>query len=131
MPRLRRIVTDLRATPARQWWTTFVLVGLLSGLWALASPLFSGPDEPAHVTRSAAISRGQLTGDDPKRGDLTENYLAVSIPEIYGDPRIACFAFYRDLPASCQSFDGSSEDGPVLTLAGRHPPLYYAIAGIV
>lgn len=108
-----------------------MLVCLLSGLWALASPLFSGPDEPAHVRRAAAISRGQLTGDDPQRDDLTDGYLEVSIPKIYGDARIACFAFYRDLPASCQSFDGSSDNGPVLTLAARHPPFYYAMAGIV
>jgi hypothetical protein len=125
---LGSVVSRLRASPRRQWWTTFALVSILSGLWSLASPLFSGPDEPAHIVHAAAIARGEWTGDEPQDDDAPQAALEVTVPEFFAtDP--GCFAFRRGVPASCLIF-GNDHDADVLTTAGRHPPAYYALIGV-
>jgi len=48
----------LRSSPRARYWVTVALVFGLSGLWAVAAPLFANADEPAHATRAAAIARG-------------------------------------------------------------------------
>lgn len=129
MRRLEVLLAVLRASRRRQWWTTFLLVSLLSGLWVLANPLFSGPDEPAHVIRAEAITRGQWTGTEPGAEEAVGGHLEVTVPKIYANIEVDCFKFRRDVPAACQSFEGSSELGPALTSAGRHPPAYYVAVG--
>ncbi len=44
---LRLTVDALGSSARRVWWTSFVLVILLSGLWGIANPPFAAPDEPA------------------------------------------------------------------------------------
>ena len=52
---------------------------VLSVLWAVASPLFSVPDEPAHYVKAAAVARGQLSGRTVQT-DLGVDLLAVDVP---------------------------------------------------
>jgi predicted membrane protein DUF2142 len=127
----------LRATPRRRWWTTFVLMGALAGIWALTTPLFGVPDEPAHVIRAAAIVRGDVLGK-PRKGE-PDLVRYVSVPAIFGsvtipyvgDPHLTtvCFAFNRNVTPACLSFSGSEKLKPVATQVAHYPPLYYGIAG--
>ena len=117
------------------WWTTFLLLIALGGLWALANPLFAAPDENSHVIRAVALDHGQLTGDTRRqrvhrRLDVTPEALGVRVPAIYGNEQSACFAFEPNTTADCAHLEGSRHDAEELTTAGRHPPSYYAVVGI-
>src|SRR5262245_40661137 len=87
----RSVAAVLSASTWRVWWTSFVLLALLGGLWAFANPPFAAPDEPAHVIHAVALDHGQLTGKEVSRRRLRElrltdrqDYLIVRVPEIYG-----------------------------------------------
>jgi Predicted membrane protein (DUF2142) len=137
VPRVGAVIHGLRSSHRRVWWTSFVLVTALCGLWALASPVFAGPDEPAHVVRADALDHGQLTGREP-RDRLDSQFRTVrgsarvvEAPEIYqpvsGPP---CFVHERDI-LRCFRLVGSSRDTDVVTYAANQPPAYYAVVGIV
>jgi hypothetical protein len=133
---LRGAVDQLQSSSRRVWWTTFVLVTLLSALWGIANPPFAGPDEPSHVKRAIALDHGELTGDMPSRRSLRRlgdegNNLVVRVPEVLASADPACFAFKPDTPAACLVVRGSSRETETVTTAGRHPPAYYAIVGVV
>jgi Predicted membrane protein (DUF2142) len=131
-----RSATDaLRSSPRRVWWTTFALVACLSGLWALANPLFAGPDEPAHVTRAVSVAHGELIGRDAtprerRASEMPWGDVIVRVPAIYGSVGAPCFAFDENATAACFEFSGSRRDTDVVTSAGRHPPAYYAVVGV-
>ena len=126
----------LRSSPRRVWWTTFALVTVLSGLWGIANPPFAAPDEPAHVKRAVALDHGELTGETASRRLRRELVGAGNQPgracargSARSDP--ACFAFKPDISASCLS-SGDPAATPIrLTTAGRHPPAYYGVVGLV
>lgn len=131
----RAVSGPLLSSPRRLWWTTFVLVTAVGGLWALANPLFAAPDENSHVVRAVALDHGQLTGKEQKsllrqHLDVTPEALEVRVPAIYRDEGSACFAFRPNTTAECAHVEGSSRDVETLTSAGRHPPSYYAVVGI-
>src|SRR5712692_9450016 len=132
-------VERLRSSSRRVWWTSFLLVSLLSGLWGLANPPFAGPDEPAHVVRAVALDHGQLTGKDASprvkrvlRATGRQDYLVVRAPKIFGSASTTtCFAYHPELTAACLRFTGSSRDADVVTYVARHPPTYYGVVGVV
>jgi hypothetical protein len=119
------------------WWTSFVLVSSLGGLWAVANPPLAAPDEPAHVIRAIALDHGDLLGEEPSRRverDLRlveESARVVQAPEIYqsvnGPP---CFARQQGV-AACLNFEGSSRDADVVTYEARQPPAYHGVVGVV
>jgi hypothetical protein len=132
------MVNGLRSSPRRVWWTSFVLVTLLIGLWSIADPLFAGPDEPAHVVRAVAVSHGQLTGrhptqplDDKQLRTVKGATLNVRVPAIFGSVVVPCYAHHGDLLPPCLKFRGSTEDTEVPTYTARNPPAYYSVVGIV
>jgi hypothetical protein len=125
------VVSSLRSSPRGQFLVTFVLVAALTGLWALATPLFANADEQAHVVRAASVARGELVGKTP-RSKLLKGYTFVRLPAIYDDAgrHLNCFARRANRDASCDTFKGSeSRTKEVITEAGRHPPAYYAVVG--
>jgi len=115
----------------------FAFTALLGGLWALSTPLFGAPDEPAHVIRAAGLVRGDPIGEHRKGDPELVRY--VSVPAILASPTVpfardpnlttTCFAFHRNVTPACLSFSGSSKPEPVATQVAHYPPLYYAIAG--
>lgn len=141
---IRAPLRDVPPVPRRWWWITFAFVALAGLLWAVATPVFASPDEPSHVIRAVAAAHGQLRGEVPRglepsditlgrggrEGGRTSAYLAVRVPEIYGEANWGCFAFYPDATAECLSLRGSSDDAPVLTPVARYPPLYYVLVGL-
>ena len=127
--RLRRLTGQAHR---RLWWVTFGLTASLFGLWSLASPLMSAPDEGAHVIAATAIVRGQLSGPV-----LPTTYGVVSqveIPEFYArvaDPEYHCYAYDTEEPAGCAPrIRGSQEPVRVATHFLKYPPLPYAVMGL-
>jgi hypothetical protein len=136
--RLRSVVEALSSTPRRVWWTSFVLVALLCGLWALANPPFAAPDEPQHIIRAVALDHGQLTGSTPSpqqdaRLRDRKDYLMVRAPAFYfaAAVKTECFARRPFRSAGCFRLDGPTNVGEVPTYVARHPPGYYAVVGTV
>lgn len=116
-----------RARPARVgWWATFAIVSILGGLWALADPLFSVPDEPAHAVYAAAAVRGELFA--PTKGIDT----TVTVPTGYATAGTvgACFIYNGTVPAGCaKPYVARPGSAQVVTTAGRYPPAYYLYVG--
>lgn len=134
-------------SPRRLWWALFGTMTLLAALWSLASPLFSVPDEPAHVARAAAVARLQLVGTDrtgegpddqcvrdvagPTEGPVTCTYF--HLPQIFaaGYAVPVCFKFAPTVTADCApALRGSTATIRVASTAGSSPPLYYLLAGL-
>jgi len=120
--------SDARPWSARRCWVvSFLLFAMLAGSWSLASPLFSAPDEPAHVINAAAVVRGQLL--PPHDGGVSQ----VRVPAVYASAHAVpgCFAFKATVPADCApGLTGPTSDVVVGTPAGRYPLLYYAVVGL-
>lgn len=118
-PRSRRV----------QWWVSFALFTLLVTAWALANPLFAGPDEPEHVRRAASVAHGELIG--PTRRGEPDHVRVVEIPGPFARAH-ACFVFQPDTTAACEvNIDGGAK-GPVeyLHATGRYPPTPFAAVGL-
>ena len=109
----------------------FLVTFVAMGLWSLATPLFGGPDEPAHVIKAAAVVRGQLVGEVV--GGAKSPFARVQVPEFYATTRAIpnCFHQSPTTPASCAAAPfGSATPSDVLTYVARYPPLYYALVGL-
>jgi hypothetical protein len=132
--------------PSRRiWLATFALVTAIGGAWALATPIFAAPDEPAHVIRAVAAAHGQLRGRE--FGPHTRNvppypvpvdkkpwltHTIVDVPAAYRNwGNIKCLVFNLNpvATASCLRLEGSNHDAPALTHYGRYPPGYYLTVG--
>ncbi|WP_166792500.1 DUF2142 domain-containing protein [Cryobacterium algoricola] len=105
----------------------FAILFALSSLWALASPIFSVPDESAHSVKAIAQVRGELTGH-PVEG---VRHPVVDLPAGYAySPQILCFAFYPDQSASCGAELGDATGTPwASTWVGTYNPIYYYAIG--
>lgn len=105
----------------------FLLISAMSVLWALASPVFSVPDENAHATKAIAQVRGQIIGDEVEG----VRHLVVSLPEGYRyDPAILCFAQYPAVTADCAVGLGSGTGQDWFnTWVGAYNPVYYWMVG--
>lgn len=103
----------------------------MAGLWSLSTPLYGGPDEPAHVVKAAAVVRGQVVGDQVPGGKGFERTVSVPAELSNAQPSVDCWRFELTVPANCAP-DGGITDGraDVLTTASRHPPFYYAPVGL-
>lgn len=114
----------------RSGWITFVaawvLFSALAAVWALATPISSGPDEPAHFVKAASVARGELVGPVGKYGNDVQvpQYVAYTHAQ-------TCFAFFPDQPANCApAIPGDpAEVVTGTTTAGFYNPLYYAVVG--
>ena len=114
------------------WFAAFVVFAALSSVWAVASPLSSTPDEPAHVIKAAAVVRGepiaQRTMDSEGRTVWT-----YQVDEVYAElDHLTCNAFRPQIPISQCSINLDDNDPPVsekITAAGGYNPLYYYLVG--
>ncbi|MFD2090350.1 DUF2142 domain-containing protein [Blastococcus deserti] len=115
-----------RSSEARRWLVAFMLFSVFGQTWALATPVFGVPDEPAHSIYAAAAARGQVWA--PSEGVET----VVTVPAEFADvPLVPCFASHSTLPAGCApAFEGRPGEAQVVTTVGHYPPAYYAYAGL-
>jgi hypothetical protein len=114
------------------------LAGLLflpMAMWSLSSPLFSYPDEPAHVIRAESVVRGQFEGRyvGYHKGPYFYPYYAVRVPGVlsHASDYGVCLAFRLNEPASvCPSkLTGPARLVDITTYVGAYPPLYYLLVG--
>jgi hypothetical protein len=116
-----------RPSEARRWLVAWVVFASLGSLWALASPIFSVPDEPAHAIYAAAAVRGEIW--EPADGTNTH----VTVPADFATASAVpiCYAFKPEVTAGCApAFGGHTGMARTGTTAGRYPPAYYVYAGL-
>lgn len=104
----------------------WLLLFLLSGAWAMATPVSGAPDEPSHLIKAASVVRGQLVGEPSDIGHVVQVPRWVAATE--GKP---CFAHDPEESAACT---GPPRGDPAAiidgaTTAGLYNPLYYAVVG--
>ena len=126
---------------ARRWCITFVLLVLAGGAWAIATPLFASPDEPAHALRAWSVVHGEVLGHPvtdkntpplPLDGlvGVTKWGLAVDAPRAYADwGNVRCIAFNAGATADCLHVSNDARTTAALTYT-RYFPLYYAVVGL-
>lgn len=115
----------------KRWLVLFAACSALCGLWVLASPPGSGPDEHAHAIKAAAAARGELVGrPDPSVGAAARIVRAPA--SLDGLKAIAgCYAFQPTVSADCSpSFTGSHALVDQQTRAGLSPPAYHLATGL-
>ena len=118
----------------RLWLASFAVLFVAIAAWSFASPLGSGPDEPAHLVRAVSLVRGQLVGQDlPHPTTAQKSTVIVQVPEVFAslETHVGCFQYKSNVPAGCQRpLNGSTHTVSVETYVGRYPPLYYALVGL-
>ena len=116
-----------RRVRASMFWAPFAVFALLGGLWSLASPVFSVPDENAHALKAVAQVRGQVVGYT-----LPEvKHIVVDLPPGFEyHPHILCFAGYPERTADCgiELGDAAGQDW-FNTWVGAYNPVYYYLVG--
>jgi len=116
----------------RAWAVAVAGFFLLTTAWALADPLLSGPDEPAHLIRAEAIVRGQLVGR-PVSSNADDPATIVRVPGFLAQAnafRYWCFIFHTDTTAVCAPpLAGPDHLISLPTYVGHYPPLYYLAVG--
>jgi len=127
---VERIVTGRETSTRRVFWTTFVALALVSGIWALSNPLMASVDEPAHVIKAVATVEG---AENTRTGGSADGIGKVEIPHLYYQlsryPN--CFAFQPWVSVACQPSLAGDIDAvaTVPTSAINYNPLYYAVVG--
>ena len=112
----------------KSFWIPFLLIFAAGAAWTFATPLAGVPDEPAHITRAAAVAHGQMLPDG--FDEAGRGYFEV--PAAIRDVRAweDCFAHKPTADASCQVIGGAAEgtvrDGSTAAVSN---PLYYATVG--
>lgn len=117
----------IRSHSARLFWIPFAFIAVLASLWALASPLFSIPDENAHATKAIAQVRGELVG----AAEAGKKYLVVDLPPGYHYNHSAmCYLFVPTKSAHCAASygDGTGTDY-FENWVGAYNPIYYYLVG--
>jgi Predicted membrane protein (DUF2142) len=118
----------------RIWLVSFGVLFVAVAAWSFASPLGSGPDEPAHLVRAASLVRGQLLGTAlPHPTQAQKSTVIVKVPEVFAslETDVGCFQYKSAVPAGCQRpLNGSTRSVSVETYVGRYPPFYYALVGL-
>lgn len=140
-----RPATDRQVVGRRRlWWAAFALLTIAGSMWALSTPLMTGPDESSHAVRAAAVARSQLAGGkgQPLLGSKNV-FVPVRVPDAYrlADAVGACFVGKArtgglgvqrpNARPACPAFAGHGTTASVDTLQYRGQPTYYAVVGVV
>ena len=111
----------------RVFWIGFAFAALMSVLWAVASPVFSVPDENAHVLKAVAQVRGQFFGESAEG----RKHPVVELPEGYDyNDGMMCHVDEPQHSADCgiEFGDGTGERVGE-TWVSAYNPIYYAMVG--
>jgi hypothetical protein len=104
-----------------------------STAWILATPVFAFPDEPAHLTRAAAVVDGQVIA--PDKPVTEQGWAIIWAPDSLARSmhRARCLwsgVAHPNVPASCvKPLPRSHRMIQVPNAAGRYEPAYYAVIG--
>lgn len=115
--------------PRTVFWTAWIVLSALSGLWAVANPIAAAPDEPTHIIKAAGLVRERTFGvpDGPSYRELDLPWAFGITHEMY-----PCHVFRANVPASCWPIDygDPAEMRTTYTTAVGYNPLYYAVVGL-
>jgi hypothetical protein len=102
---------------------------VLCALWGIASPVPSGPDEGAHLTKAAGIAHGTLIGTAVRgEPETTEMRVPATLLSLTAVSRCD---YHKRRSAHCAAhLTGAAELVGRPTYVGRYPPLYYAVTGL-
>lgn len=117
---------DLSSRPKAIFAITLALLSLISACWALATPISSSPDEPAHLVKAASVARGEFIGPASTTGNI------VTVPRYIAESHsLTCMAFIPEQSAACQpdSLSGQGDIVEARTTAGLYNPIYYLVVG--
>ncbi len=122
---LRRALPVRTARPGIVFLVSFLAIALLGVLWALASPIYSVPDENAHGSKAIAQARGQIIGYNVDG----VRHIVVDLPDGYRySPQVICFVYQPTVSANCGAELGDPGGTPwFATWVGAYNPTYYAI----
>ena len=111
----------------RVFWIGFAFAALMSVLWALASPIFSVPDENAHVLKAVAQVRGQFFGESAEG----RKHPVVDLPEGYDyNDGMMCHVDEPQHSADCGiEFGDGTGQSVGETWVSSYNPIYYAMVG--
>ncbi len=122
------------------WWKLFVSFFFLISAISLSTPLLTGPDEPSHTVKAAAVARGQFFGTvlpntDPGHSKVGSPYIGVQLPSFFASEVLShadCESFQDIYPASCSPSWTTSPPGlkQASTYHGRYSPIYYFPVGL-
>ncbi|MCU1360076.1 MAG: putative rane protein [Ilumatobacteraceae bacterium] len=106
----------------------FCLLMLMLTTWTVGMPLFTSPDEAAHLYKAYGTAHFEALGDI-QPGQST-NIRVFDVPQIMGTPASAdhglgCYFFKPDVSAAC----ASGHDGVMASTAAVYPPFWYAVVG--
>ena len=103
-------------------------LGTLLVTWVVAMPPSSGPDEPNHLVRSAALVRGMLDGEAIEGDPVLRGF---ELPARVGFPDPGCFAFQPQTPASCiRGLTPPPGDYLLVTRAADYPVWGHLLPGV-
>lgn len=127
--RSRRQTAD--GAPSRRRFLLFFLCAfLLTGSWALATPMWAAPDEPAHVFRAVSVVHGDLLPAATTTQKLGAFPVKVPADLVESAGKASCFEFHGEVPASCAA--ATQPDNRMVEAedpAARYHPVYYALVG--
>jgi hypothetical protein len=119
--------TSARSRALSVWGLSFLVLSTLSIVWALASPVFSVPDEVAHAVKAIGQLQGQVVG---RTVDGIRHLVVDLEPEDAYQGEMLCFVDHPGTPASCGAELGDPGGAPWFnTWVGTYNPSYYYLVG--
>ncbi len=109
--------------------SVFVVVVALLATWAVATPRFAVPDEPAHLFKAYGTAHGEALGTVVE--GFAPTIRLFDVPREMGTPHLPegqgllCYFGYPDVPADCAVGNG----GPAISTAAATPPFWYLVIG--
>lgn len=122
-----------RSARARTFAALFVGIVLLQIAWAVALPIFRGPDEIEHVKRASGIAMGQILRDSG-RGFAVSDRVAVET-DVAAAQRDVCLQLHADFdPTICDPVEVAGDRAPadsssvvMRSAAARYNPAWYLL----
>ena len=110
----------------------FALFTGLGAAWAIAVPVGSAPDEPAHVIKAGGVARGEWFGEQRMDADGVPRDF-FNVPEAFAELGDAtCNRFQATTPVSDCPVDISQPPDALISApssAGDYNPAYYFLVG--
>jgi hypothetical protein len=96
--------------------------------FVLVTPRNGGPDEASHAVTSAALIRGERSGEAVPGTSVVR---AFQVPAFVGQPDPACWAQQPTIPAGCATLEISSTDVvTAVSSAVGYPPWAYLLPSL-
>jgi hypothetical protein len=106
----------------------FALLMVVFSTWTVGMPLFTSPDEAAHLFKAYGTAHFEALGDI-QPGQST-NIRVFDLPQVMAPPDgtehgLPCYFGYQDRPAAC----AVGHDGVLASTAAVYPPFWYGVVG--